>query len=755
MATTRQTSFAAGELDPKLWGRNDLSIFNHGLRHALNFFITKQGAAVSRPGLGYCGSVPVAHPIDPGEPDIALSDNIRLIPFHYSDTQSAILEFGPKYIRVWQNGAVLEDPPGTPVTVSTNLTSSQIWSIKYMQSGNVMWFVCGSGSLSSLYTLTRDSNTSYTLQESLPGLIPTGTIIDVDAATRTTGFMLRTDATMIGVTDTSHPDREWVWWYAALRQNSTTGAIYEEPARKVLLEYDSTTYPGVPAATVRTSLPVYSDRAITLSRTPEAGAISGDRVVAWNIYRGRGDYAGFVGQTKTRNFVDVGETPDYSKQPPKSDLIFYVYDNDGTTVLDVAYPTCVGFFEDRFVFGGTDLQPTRLYLSATGRLHDFVVRTLSPPDGPMQFDLNMRRFERIEFIVSLEKLLVFTDSSVWSIGGHQGNPLSNDSIDAKVVEDIGCHDVAPLTFDGVVIYARRKGFGARMVAPAQTLSGYQGVSVSDHAQHLFGYRIVDWCYQEDPFGLIWAVREDGKLLSGTLDKGSGHIAWCEHETDGIVESIASVPEDEEDAVYIVVQRTVDGATERHIERMTSRLQWPDDPTIDGICLDSAITSTAAPSTTITGLDTLIGEEVYATGQGLPVYGPFTVDGAGTITLPETPDANNGANLTIHVGRRYSCEMETLDVAHSSARMQQKGLMRVGFEVYDSTGLEVGPDEDNLVPWRQRQVSESYGIVGSATELVSVAVKGTYDLTARAFLRQQNPKHVTVVGITRVFDGGGT
>jgi len=753
MSSIRQTSFAAGELDPKLWGRNDLSIFNHGLRHALNFFITKQGAAVSRPGTTYVGDV-LDETSDPGQPPIALADNVRLIPFHYSDTASAVLEFGPYYVRFWQNGEPVENPPGTHLHLLTTISSDNIWNIRYMQSGSTMWIVAGGLAAQSLYTLTRTSATDWTWGEALPGFSSLGTIIDVDAATRTTGFMLRTDAAMIGTTDTSHPDREWVWWYSAIRQDATTGVIYEEAARKVLLEFDSTTYPGVPAVTVRTSLPVYSDRAVTLSRTAEAGAISGNRVIAWNIYRGRGDLGGFVGQTKTRNFVDVGETPDYSKQPPKSDSPFLVYSNAGA-LTDVAIPASLGFFEGRFFFGGSDLTPTRVFGSGVDNIYDFNVRLLQPPGGPIQFDLNMRRFERIEHIASLERLLIFTDSSVWSIAGHQGAALDANSIDAKVVEDIGCHDVAPLTFDGVAIYARRKGFGARMVVPAQSLSGYQGVSVSDHAQHLFGYRIVDWCHQEDPFGLIWAVREDGKLLSGTLDKASGHVAWCEHETDGIVESICSVPEDEEDAVYIVVQRTVNGATARHIERMASRLQWPDDPTIDEICLDSVITSTATPSDTISGLSTLIGEEVYATGQGLAVYGPFTVSAAGTITLPETPDANDGANLTIHVGRSYWCEMETLDVAHSSARLQQKGVTRVGFEVYDSTGLEVGTNEDNLVPWRQRQVSESYGIVGSATELVSVAVKGTYGLAARAFLRQPNPKHVTVVGITRLLEGGGT
>lgn len=743
MPTTRQTSFAAGELDPKLWGRNDLSIFNHGLRHALNFFITKQGAAVSRPGTKY---VAASYSTD-------LSASVRLIPFHYSDTDSVIIEFGPLYIRFYQNGAPVESSPGVPLTIVTTLSSANIDAIRYTQFGNSMWLTCGQN---GPYVLTRVSTTSWSWTYTVPGASVAQEVMDVDTDVRTNGFMLQSN--FVGTADAAHPSREWVWWYAALRQDPATGAIYEEMATKVSLEYDTTTYPGVGAVAIRTSLPVYSDMRVILARTaPVALTSLDDRVVAWNIYRGRGNLAGFVGQTKTREFVDVGETPDYSKQPRLSNdpLGVYTTSGAGAVLTDREQPVGIGFFESRLILAGTDLQPYRIRGSAVGDIANFDIRTLAPPGSAIQFDLSMRRFERIQHVVTMERLIVHTDASAWSVGGHQGNPLDATSIDAKVIEDIGCHDVAPLTFDGVVIYARRKGFGVRMIAPAQTLSGYQGVSVSDHAQHLFGYRIVDWCHQEDPFGLIWAVREDGKLLSGTLDKASGHIAWCEHETDGIVESIASVPEDEEDAVYIVVQRTVNGSTVRHIERMTSRLQWPDDPDIDGICLDSVVTSAATPSTTISGLDTLIGEEVYATGQGLPVYGPFTVDAAGEIELPETPTANDGANLTIHVGRRYSCELETLDVAHSSARMQQKGLVRVGFEVYDSTGLEVGPDQDNLTPWRQRQVSESYGIVGSATELVSVAVKGTYDLTARAFLRQQNPKHVTVVGITRVFDGGGT
>ena len=53
----RQTNFGGGEISPLLWGRTDLPFWARSLRACLNFFISKPGAAVSRPGTTYVGEM--------------------------------------------------------------------------------------------------------------------------------------------------------------------------------------------------------------------------------------------------------------------------------------------------------------------------------------------------------------------------------------------------------------------------------------------------------------------------------------------------------------------------------------------------------------------------------------------------------------------------------------------------------------------------------------------------------------------------
>jgi len=272
------------------------------------------------------------------------------------------------------------------------------------------------------------------------------------------------------------------------------------------------------------------------------------------------------------------------------------------------------------------------------------------------------------------------------------------------------------------------------------------------SQHLFlANPLVDWCYQEDPFGLVWAVRSDGTLLSLTFSAADATWAWGRHDTDGQVLACASIPEVDEDYVYLVVDRPVDGTTRRYIERMASRVTKGG--VDDAVCLDGAIRYHGAPTAHIDILSHLEGKSVYATGKGLPVYGPFTVaDGA--INLPEVPAANDGSSLTLYVGLPFTPEAETLDAVSTESRLKQKSVLRVGFEVDGSRGLYVGQGFSDLVEWRQRQVSDSYGAVGAATELVDVAVNGRWDKAARAALRQTLPLPVTLLGITREFDVGG-
>ena len=79
------------------------------------------------------------------------------------------------------------------------------------------------------------------------------------------------------------------------------------------------------------------------------------------------------------------------------------------------------------------------------------------------------------------------------------------------------------------------------------------------------------------------------------------LAWTRNDFDGTVENVAVVPEGTEDAVYLVIKRTIDGSTKRYVERMTKRVI---DDLEDLILVDSAHTydgrNTGSTTMTLSG-----------------------------------------------------------------------------------------------------------------------------------------------------------
>jgi hypothetical protein len=740
--SVRQTNFNAGELAPGFWGRTDLAKFATGMRRLRNFFVNKQGAAVSRPGTTYVG-----------EAKFGTASAVRLIPFIYSDSQSYVLEFGENYIRFHTGGGTVLDG-GLPYEVVTPYAAADVGRLQWAQTGDVLTLTHPSYAAQELRRL---GHTDWTLSDVSYSPI-SAYFRDVDGGLF--AITMRPYAVEpLPTADATHPLVEWNWKVTVVAQNTDTGEIVETLPADVTEKYDGASV-GT-ASFLSPLVALYPDMPITLRRPLPAGPPPGMpsvwahyRALAFNYYRGRGDLFGFVGQTKTRDFVDTGKEPDYSIQPPLGQNPFLVYNAASSGYLREEYPLSVVFFQERRIFLGTAGRPATFFASETGNYFNFDQYKGTPSAGdPLIYELATRKREDIRTALALDRLLVFTGSSVWSIAGQQGTPLDFDSVDARVVEEIGAAHLPALVVDGCALFVRAKGQGVRALVPGNSSAGYQGVDLAVLGQHLFlGKSVVDWCYQEDPFGLVWAVRNDGILLSLQFSAAESVWAWTRHDTDdaGFL-ACCAIPETDEDYVYLVVDRTIDGTPKRFIERMTSRVTK--DSVDDDVCLDCATKFEGAPTATLGDLGYLEGRTVYATGKDLPVYGPFTVTD-GVITLPEAPEANDGSNVALYVGLLFTPEAETLDVISTEARLRQKTVTRVGFEVDNSRGLYAGQDLGHLTEWRQRQVADEYGAVGAATELVRIAVKGRWDEGGRAALRQTLPLPVTILGITRELDFGG-
>lgn len=749
MASIRQTSFAAGELSPLLWGRTDLGLYRSGLRRMRDFFPSRHGMAVTRPGTEYLGGAYANLPS-------------RLVPFVVSDTESFVLEFSSGgSMQVWQAGAKV----GSAQVLPWSFTP--VFNLQFTQSGDVLT-ICAKY---DVYELRRTGTSTFTFSSvSFARKAPEWVRLP-DGVKTTVPYL---DVTTLVGSTTLTPARPWKWWVSVLLRDAE-GRVSETEGYEV----NQTVTVANVVASYGGNAAVGLDRPVKLTRRLVGAVWAGTRVyevIGYNYYRGVGEYSGFVGSTKNElDFVDVGAEPDYSLPAPRAVNPFRWTTPPSTVVQD--YPLTVGYFEDRLVFAGTFYRPATVLLSETGNYIGWQKPPVVLDDQALEFELAVRTRETIKGLLTTQRLLVFTDASVWSLGGAGGGLTPGNPV-ARVVSQVGSSHLAPLLIGTDALYLRAKSQGVQLVRPSDSDGLFASGDVSWHADHLFRDRtdvtgtidwwrqtgrtlyteIVDWAYQEDPANLLWLVRADGKLLALQWDGTTAGYSLHETGPDSgdRFESVCTVPEGAETAVYVCTKR----GESYLIERLSSR-QLPTE--YSGLnSLDCAVPFEEGPPAALIDLGAagavLEGRQVWAIAAGNAPVGPLTVT-AGKVDLAAAGFAfrtSNGPGDAVFgwVGLLFQPELELLDVAAGEARNKQKTVTKVSIEVSESKGLAAGQYPDKLNQWKQRRPGDGYGVPSAASEVVEILVQGGWDLGGRATLKQTLPMPVTVLGVTREVDGGG-
>jgi hypothetical protein len=217
-------------------------------------------------------------------------------------------------------------------------------------------------------------------------------------------------------------------------------------------------------------------------------------------------------------------------------------------------------------------------------------------------------------------------------------------------------------------------------------------------------------------------------------------AWHQHDTDGTFESCAVVAEGSEDILYCVIKRNVNGVDVRYVERMASR-QFVDPD--DAFFVDAGVTYSGAPITTISsGLAHLEGKTVNILADGA-VHPQLVVTG-GAITLEQSASK-------IQVGLPITADLKTLPVAagidNGFAQGRYKNVNKAWLRVFRSSGIFIGPDENNLVEAKQR-TTESYGSAPALkSEEIPILLNPAWADSGQVFVRQSDPLPLTVASLT--------
>ena len=363
------------------------------------------------------------------------------------------------------------------------------------------------------------------------------------------------------------------------------------------------------------------------------------------------------------------------------------------------------------------------------------------------FRVAAREANTIRHVVPLAELLLLTSAAEWRVTSVNSDAITPSTTSVKPQSYVGASDVQPVIINNTLIYVASRGGHVRECAYSWQANGFVTGDLSLRSAHLFdNYDIVDVAYSKAPYPIIWFVSDNGKLLGLTYIPEQQIGAWHQHDTDGDFESCAVVAEGSEDVLYVVVKRTIDGATERYVERLASR-QFDDQE--DAFFVDCGLTYDGVPADEISGLDHIEGKTVSILADG--AVHPQRVVTGGKVTLDVEASK-------VHVGLPITADLQTLPLAmqidSAFGQGRYKNINKAWLRVYRSSGVFVGPDENHLVEAKQR-TTEIYGKAPDLkSEEVPIPLTPSWADSGSVLIRQADPLPLTLVALTLEVAVGG-
>jgi hypothetical protein len=727
------TNFTAGELSPRLDGRNDLAKYSAGCSTVENMVIYPHGAAARRPGTQYIASVKTA------------AAKTRLIPFEFSTEQTYILEFGNTYIRFYRDQGQIQSG-GLPYEIVSPYLTAELFDIKFAQSADVMYLTHPNHQTRKL---SRTGHTSWTLAAVE---FTNGPFLDSNITTTT--FTPASAAVGVGVNVTAS---------AVTGINNGSGFLTTDVGRQIRIGV------GYAIITARTSTTV-----VTIEILIDIGSTSAS--TDWSL---------------------------------------------GSFSTTTGFPSCVSFFEQRLVFAASINNPQTVYFSKSGDYEnmDANIGGTVADDDAIIYTIASNQVNAIRFLTSARTLIIGTAGGEFVVsGGGDNSPITPTNIMIKKQSNHGAANVDAISVGNATLFLQRAKRKIRELAYNFDVDGYQAPDLTILAEHITEGNVVEMAYQEEPLAIIWCVRGDGQLIALTYQREQEVVAWHRHILGGVfgtgnavVESVAVIPtDDSEYELYMIVKRTIDGATARYVEYLhTFNFDETDNTSFNfldsqlslsksqtTLTADINATATTISVASVSGLSASgkikIGGEIisYAAISSLDLTGctrgqnittatshtsgdtvkevvniiagldhlegqtvSILVDGA---THPTKVVASNQITLDrfgtdVKVGLQYTSILKTMriDVGSQDGTSQgkTKRIYEVTARLYETVGVEVGPDLNNMerIPFRTSANPMDQGIPPFTGDK-EVEFRGNYDTDGFIMVRQTQPLPLTLLSL---------
>lgn len=722
---TLSRSFARGEISPEALARVDLAQVQTGLQICRNFIVLPHGPIRNRAGTIFCGIVKNSASLT------------RVIRFSYNNQQTFCIELGAGYFRFYTTAEVLLY--GTPAAYDNAIayTPGQL-----VTSGGSAWYCIAPT------TGNAPPNATYWYQQPANGALE---VPNPYLAADLADIHYVQSADVMTLTHPNYPP-------AALSRVSATMWTYG------VLPFAPSTVPpsGVTATATTGSGSVTYTYVVTtldsngfqeslqsatasctndLTTSPNLNTVTWSAAVGetantrYNVYKLSNGLYTYIGQAgTTHSFVDQNIVGDATQSPP---LLDDPFTGPGT------YPAEASYSQQRKFFAASTSLPQQTWATRSATEGNLTYSIPSQDDDRLSFRIDARDANAIRHIVPMAVgCVILTASSEWLLQSTTGGALTPSTLLVQPQTYIGANNVQPVVVTRSILYPAARGGRIRELIYQWQVSGYVSNDLCILASHLFDYNtILDLAFVKAPYPILWAVSSTGDLLGLTYVPEQQVAGWHRHDTaGGIIESICTVEEGQEDVLYMVVNRTINSQQVRYIECFHTRdfvnLQ-------DAYFVDCGATFTeGAPVTTVAGLTWLEGQTVSILADG--AVQPRQVVTSGTVTIP------NPATVW-QIGIPITAQMQTIPLVFETMAEGQgraKNINKVWPRVATTSGVMIGPDFNNLTSYKQR-MDEPYGSPPAIMtgELQPIVLTPEWGADGSVCMQQTDPLPITIDAIT--------
>ena len=756
-----QLAFTTGEVSPDVSSRFDLEQYKSALLEAENVVIRPYGAVAKRQGSQYVGQV-------------KYSDKpTRLFEFTTNTNNSFMLEFGDKYIRVWNYGVY------TGIEVTTPFTSDILFDLNCSQSGDVM-FIC-SGKY-PIQTLSRYSDTDWRMSAYKLTEQPYDEINTDNGHTLTVNGDTITSTKDLFTSDMVGSVIQIAYYVGAVHTKSAGEVVEKKVKRYMQAQTIEKTYNNINYNVGSYSTDTELSWKFTTHGTWEGTVklqISNNDGQTWKDYRtytSKNDYnvtdtgkieAGarlkYISDIKGGSvncdlsifpFTQYGIVEIKSVNNAKSatvNILNGIKDGEpshqwklGSWNRGRGYPKLCTFYQDRFVVAATDSKPNYIWMSRTGDYPNFGVEKVEgtiTDDSAITLPVINRKMYEIRHLVPANDLIILTSGNEWIVSGDKTITPTNCNL--KTQTQRGALSCEPQFIGNRCVFVQERGGTVRDMGYSYESDNYTGQDLTLFVKTLVkGHLAVTSAYAQDPDSIIYYVRDDGQLNCLTYIPEQKVYGWSHFVTNGKYRYVENVAEGDQDTIYFIVDRVINNKSVKCIERSIP-LYTEDN---SDVFLDCYVKVANSIKTDYINAPHLVGQmvDIVIDGQQMPSR---VVPPTGVIKL-------DGKANVITVGLPYTTKIKIPSVEQQIDDGTLQGrvatVSRVVLRMYKSFGGKVGRTFD-----RMDDITLPPNELFTGDKPVILPKMGiNYSTDTSICIKHSDPFPFNLLSITRIVEIGG-